>query len=395
MLVLWQRIEAPLIRGQKMAGEGAQWLAKRNVSDLKFHLLTKSAKKRQLKNHFPIIFIMESGNERILSFIAEWFDPQPQIIKRYLLKYHCSTNEVEMRDIQTKRSFLKKTKIPPTLKESDFYLEAKILLLARDLRLTEYADSITRQLLESEDELTVCVLLPALYESLGEVVSMIETTGGFTLVNMKSICLRRGDKDLEEAATKLLNVDRSDIVQPEPMVAMSFRGSNSIAAVNALIQTSTFSGLLAFPDNATEAAVYHNFFFMERRLDTTATFEECTCCVIKPHAVKERLVGSIIHDIHSRGFLLSAVAMFRLERSSAAEFLEVYGGVFPEYNEMVDEMCSGSVVALEVRLKPQLLSSTCDDNDHSPPIGAVEKFRAHAGPWDVTMGEWSSIVIVC
>ena len=75
-----------------------------------------------------------------------------------------------MKDISTKRSFLKKTKVPPTLKQSDFTLGARILLLARDLQLMEYADSSTRSLLESEDELTVCVLLPALYESLGEVV---------------------------------------------------------------------------------------------------------------------------------------------------------------------------------------------------------------------------------
>jgi len=164
---------------------------------------------------------MES-DERILSFIAEWFDPQPQIIKRYLLKYHCSTNEVEMKDIQTKRSFLKKTKVPPTLKQSDFTLGARILLLARDLQLTEYADSTTRSLLESEDELTVCVLMPVSYESLGEVVSMMEMKGGLTLVNMKSISLRR-DKEVHDVS-KLLNVDIKEIVQPEPLVAMSFRG---------------------------------------------------------------------------------------------------------------------------------------------------------------------------
>lgn len=113
--------------------------------------------------------------------------------------------------------------------------------------------------------------------------------------------------------------------------------------------------------------------------------------------MKERLVGSILHDIQSRGFVLSAVSMFRLERASAAEFLEVYdGGVFPEYSEMVDEMCSGSVVALEVRCKPssaQLVrassssSWTADKEDDHPTLGIVEKFRAHAGPWDVTMGE--------
>jgi hypothetical protein len=34
--------------------------------------------------------------------------------------------------------------------------------------------------------------------------------------------------------------------------------------------------------------------------------------------------------------------------AAATEFLEVCGGVVPEYREMVDKMCSGLVVALEV-----------------------------------------------
>lgn len=50
---------------------------------------------------------------------------------------------------------------------------------------------------------------------------------------------------------------------------------------------------------------------------------------------------------------------------------------------MVDEMCSGSVVALEVRLRPDSLC--VGDTGRQEEI--VEKFRAHAGPWDVNMGE--------
>jgi hypothetical protein len=39
---------------------------------------------------------------------------------------------------------------------------------------------------------------------------------------------------------------------------------------------------------------------------------------------------------------------FHLNRAAAAEFLQVYRGVMLKYREMVDEMCSGLVVALEV-----------------------------------------------
>jgi nucleoside-diphosphate kinase len=318
-------------------------------------------------------------NERVLSFVVDWFDPHPQIVKKYLLKYHCSTDEVEMKDIQTKRIFLRKTKLPPSLRESDFFIGAKILLLSRDLKVVEYADETTRTLLESVDEMTACVLTPAMYESIGDAMSLIEKAG-FTLVDLKSISLR----DVEDAhtAAELLRVDPDELLRPEPLVVMTFRGYNCVVAVHDLVKSSSLADRrLSCPSNLDEAAMYTDF-FMVRQSRTSATLEECTCCVIKPHAVRERIVGSILREIASRGFVISAAAAFRLERSAASEFLEVYRGVVTEFREMVDEMCSGSMVALEVRLTE---SGGCDEPDQQQKV--VETFRAHAGPWDVNMGE--------
>ena len=117
-------------------------------------------------------------NERVFGFVAEWFDPHPQIVKKYLLKYYCETCEVEMKDISTNRKFLKKTKIPPSLKESDFFVGANILLLSRDLKLIDYADPVTRQLLEDVDERTVCVLSPSMYELMGDIAMLMVYIGG-------------------------------------------------------------------------------------------------------------------------------------------------------------------------------------------------------------------------
>ena len=281
--------------------------------------------------------------------------------------------------------FLKKTKVPPNLTESDFVLGANILLLARDLKITEYADSVTRKLLDDVDERTTVIVPPPLYESLGDIVSLIEKAG-FTLVDLKTTCF--GESEGVEAAAELLGVDPKALLRPEPLTVMSFRGANSIEAVNDLIQSSSFAGLgLSCPGNADEAFAYTHLFKKHSR--TTATFEECSCCVIKPHAVKESLVGAIVSDVTSRGFVVSAAAMFRLERAAAAEFLEVYDGVVPQYSEMVDELCSGSVVAMEVRLKPQFCSSFADEGSSAAAVDGqeevVDKFRSHVGPWDVAM----------
>lgn len=294
-------------------------------------------------------------------------------MKQFLLRYYCETCECEMKDLSNNRKFLKKTKIPPSLKQSDFFVGANILLLSRDLKITGYADPATRKLLEDVDERTVCVLSPALYDSMGEIVMLIENAG-FKLVDLKSTSLVDVE-DMEAAAALLQDVDINDLVRPEPLVAMSFRGANSIAGIQKLIKSSSFAGMgLTCSRNTEEATQFANFFLKHRT--TTATFEECTCCVIKPHAITERLVGSIIDSVVSHGFVVSAIEMFRLERAAAAEFLEVYDGVVPEYKEMVDEMISGPVVAMEIRMNP-------NDTDRE----VVEAFRSHAGPWDVNMAK--------
>ena len=40
--------------------------------------------------------------------------------------------------------------------------------------------------------------------------------------------------------------------------------------------------------------------------------------------------------------------MFSLDRANAEEFLEVYKGVVTEYSQMVAELCSGPILAIEV-----------------------------------------------
>ena len=78
---------------------------------------------------------------------------------------------------------------------------------------------------------------------------------------------------------------------------------------------------------------------------------------------KNRQVGAIIENIIGRGHNISAMQLFHLNRTSATEFYEVYKTNVKQYNSMVDELCSGPVLALEVQC-------------------SVENFRNEvAGPW--------------
>merc|ERR1712032_320877 len=104
-------------------------------------------------------------------------------------------------------------------------------------------------------------------------------------------------------------------------------------------------------------------FFFEEEWPTTALFNNCTCAVIRPHAIKQ--MGEILDFVLQEGFEISAMEMMRISISAAEEFLDVYNGVLPEYHDMVKQLCSGPIIVMEMRQE-----------------NAVDSFRAIVGPHD-------------
>ena len=316
------------------------------------------------------------------SFVAEWDDPISQLSKRFLLKLHCSSctsHQVEMRDLQTKRQFLKsecprlclsflhtartplmddahnrnelETMLPPPLSSEDFFRGANVQLFARDLKLVEYGDPRTKLLLEGDEECSSVVVPPKLYGSLPTIISSIEADD-LVLKDLRTTCLIEADE--VQSAAKLLNLNESDLIRPEPLSILSFRGNKAHERVSSLI--GRIEGL-SCPSDSEEASAIARY-FARSVTRTTATFQDCACCVIKPHAVKDKVVGAVLGQLVSGGLAVTAAKMLRLDRAAASEFLQVYEGVVPKYKEFVDELCSGPLVALEIRLLPDLVD--CD-----------------------------------
>jgi len=91
------------------------------------------------------------------------------------------------------------------------------------------------------------------------------------------------------------------------------------------------------------------FFGPARSMRTTAFLNNCTCCIIKPHAVASGHAGKIIDMILSEGFEISAMEMFTLDKPTAEEVFEVYKGVLPEFVPIVEHMTTGPSIVMEVR----------------------------------------------
>ena len=138
-----------------------------------------------------------------------------------------------------------------------------------------------------------------------------------------------------------------------------------------------------FAANAVEQGVWSGgpgvgdfFFGGVRRFAPTATLDNCSCVLIRPHAVKSGDAPAILDEIlSSRQLSCTAVQMFSLDKVSAKEFLEVYEGVMPSVGDMVVALCAGPLIALEVKLS-------------DPAVGPVVPLvRDLVGPWDVEMAK--------
>jgi nucleoside-diphosphate kinase len=312
-------------------------------------------------------------NDNVLSFVAEWFDPHSQLLKTYLLTAHVKSEEGEMNDTKTRRKFLKRSPLPPTLGRSDFVKGSIIVLFSRKLKLVDYADKATSQLLEVKEERMTILVTPTLNESIGDIVMSVERED-FALVDVKSLHFASSSiDDINEAMQLLPGMELRDLCSSSrSFVALSFRGSDAIASVRKLVESSPFCKGVVCPREGEE--MEFSDFFLDKHRSTTATLEDCTACVIRPHIIKQHMFGQVFNDVIARGFIITAMQMIRLDKETAAEFLEVYKGVFPQYVELVDEMSSGSLIALEVKKHAE--GRTGD---------IVEDFRAHAGPWDYTV----------
>jgi nucleoside diphosphate kinase len=76
---------------------------------------------------------------------------------------------------------------------------------------------------------------------------------------------------------------------------------------------------------------------------------DVTCIVVKPHAIHEGRLGLVVQRCAEAGLTVDALEAFVLDKTQAAEFLDVYKGVSPVYVDMVNELSNGPCVALALR----------------------------------------------
>jgi len=307
-------------------------------------------------------------------FIVEWFDTQAELIRRYRLTYFVkkgTSNEIELFDIKNKRVFLKRVALP-SLSLTDLYLGATLSVYARQLKVVEFCDSFTKQKCGKAKSFLVLIMNANKSPYLGQAISNIESTQDLRVSQMKMLRLSVQDAQLFGQQLQL-DVRMMQSIAERPVVALELMHTQGAALWNNLgaslknkfrLQSFALENPLA-----TEMLLGNK---LSSSAQPTATFSQCTCCVIKPHAVQAKVAGKIITDIlaDGAGWEITALKLVQLDMAAASEFLEVYKGVVSTFHAHATELCSGLCIAMELRA--------------SGGVDTVGAFRSLAGPfqWD-------------
>ena len=242
----------------------------------------------------------------------------------------------------------------------------KLLIYSRELDIIDYGDSYTRQLLQHQMQQALVMLSQSSYSLWGKIIADLEAQD-MNILKFKSIVVT---EILFEQIMQEMNAENLLLLDGLALTIV-LQGENAIQKIQSIrsYYVKEYDHEFIATENDRVTSVLMELVFNSNRL-STACFDNSTCCIIKPHALRERLVGRVLDIILSAGFEITAAEALFFDRSKAEEFLEVYKGVIPDYVDQTLQLSSGLCIALELRGQD-----------------AVAMFRRLAGPWDVNIAK--------
>lgn len=312
-----------------------------------------------------------------LAFLAEWYNDQAQLNVEYTLLYYPAEKAVEMIDVKSKRTFLKKT--PYTVDEKELRIGGQVTVYSRLLRIVGYADAYTQQLLGTSSEEGIVLVTVDGLTKVGDIFCQLFGNGcptGVRLVELRTVYLTVEEYQRFHSTYKPQtswqfgnSTGRLPFLVIQVMAgSLSNRVSKSLEgelAANYVMFVSDKSGLQSLFASPQHVGI---------------SFEKASLCLVKPHVVQQiERVGPFLKALFQDGALgFVAMQLFRVEKPDAEEFYKVYKGVLPGVQDYVDELCSGASLAIAL-VQPSSMSGTQND--------VVKTARERAGPTDVEIAK--------
>ena len=162
------------------------------------------------------------------NFKGEWREVENCKVTEFLITYYAADGSIELFDVKKHRLFLKRNKCHQ-VSLKDLFVGNSVNIFSRQITITDYGDSMTRQRLSLKMQKTFGLIKPDQQKNLGPIFVAIQD-GGFTIGRMRMVLLTR------EEGTKLFkNFDgmpqQTELVAhvtSGPVVIMELLGNNAI-----------------------------------------------------------------------------------------------------------------------------------------------------------------------
>ncbi|RNF18738.1 putative nucleoside diphosphate kinase [Trypanosoma conorhini] len=291
-----------------------------------------------------------------IAFYCEGRDDISQLVRRYVLYFFYDDHSIEMRELPKNVLHLRRTPFPQ-LQKDDFSLGAALTILGGIVKITGYADEVTRVLCEKKSEFTVVLLADTLFSQLGHYLAILTEECGFTISSLQMTWL---SEDAPEKYSLPEGLTGGRVV-----VAWCVRAE---AIQKGLDYVKRVTGAFAARDEG-EAKKWAQL-AEEAGRKPVAIFGDprCSVVIVKPHAVRSRNAGSILQQLLDTGLELTALMLANLSSRVVDGFLAPYKDVLPDFSETARAL-AGQVWIIQ-------LVSLEDDAD------VVSQVREVCGPFD-------------
>jgi len=285
-----------------------------------------------------------SAVEVAYSFKADWYDSLAQLTRHFIITFFQIDQTIEIYDCKQRRIFLKRCHYP-SIKLYDLVIGNQVSIYNRQFTIVDAADEFTRQQLTEKQEPTLILCEYRVLPQLGDIVNKItlsnkqqsDELSTLRITRMKSILLTEEQLDQYCISHPTDSNNRKDY----SAVLIEVIGKDSKHRINDIIKAFQLGDALHISKDST---LFNS--------PSTATFNNSTVVVVKPHILQSNDLGPVLKQLSSQlikqQVTISAIEMFNLSRSSVEEFLEVYKGVLPEYSALCEQMSSGTCCALEI-----------------------------------------------
>jgi len=326
------------------------------------------------------------------SFNCDYLDYIASLVRKYQLIFYPEDNSIEMFDPKLKKIFLKRIQLP-SIKLSDLFIGSEISVYSRKLKITEYSDNFTQKVFEEINKSTYGMIKPDSYMNIGKIIDYIYQCG-INISKLKMVKLGKEDtcEFYKEHKGKPFFDKLTNFISSDYVVGMELVGKDIITNWRSIIgPTNSDKARQEFPNSiralfgkdGTQNAVHGSdsqesasreldfMFGKGTKIKQIAKLSNCSCLIIKPHAIKEGNAGKIIDIVLSQGFEISCMEMFYLDKTTTEEFFVVYKDILPEYAAIIDHISSGPIIAMEIRQDNVVQSLRNLVGPHDPEIAKI------------------------